>query len=89
MESVNPLEKLNVLEKKVASLIELIKAEKAANVLLMEENEVLSGRLEALENSLLKESKSIEELNQERAMTRMMVDELISSIDKLVEEQRV
>ena len=36
----------------------------------MEENEVLSGRLEALENSLLKESKSIEELNQERAMTR-------------------
>lgn len=89
MESVNPLEKLNVLEKKVASLIELIKAEKASNVLLMEENEVLSGRLEALENSLLKESKSIEELNQERAMTRMMVDELISSIDKLVEEQRV
>ncbi len=89
MESVNPLEKLNVLEKKVASLIELIKAEKAANTLLMEENEALSGRLEALENSLLKESKSIEELNQERAMTRMMVDDLISSIDKLVEEQRV
>lgn len=89
MESVNPLEKLNVLEKKVASLIELIKAEKAANALLMEENEALSGRLGALENSLLKESKSIEELNQERAMTRMMVDELISSIDKLVEEQRV
>ncbi len=89
MESVNPLEKLNVLEKKVASLIELIKAEKATNALLMEENEALSGRLGALENSLLKESKSIEELNQERAMTRMMVDELISSIDKLVEEQRV
>jgi hypothetical protein len=89
MESVNPLEQLNVLEKKVASLIEIIKAEKAASALLVKENEALSGRLDALENSLLKESKNMEELTQERAMARMMVDELINSIDKLVEEQRV
>ncbi len=87
MEGNNPLEHLGVLEKKVALLIEIIKAEKNLNNRLIEENNSLSGRLEMMENSLLKESKGLENLNQERILTKMVVDELINCIDQLVEEQ--
>ncbi len=86
MEGNNPLEHLGVLEKKVALLIEIIKAEKNLNNRLIEENNALSGRLEMMENSLLKETKGLENLNQERILTKMVVDELISCIDQLVEE---
>ena len=78
---------LQQLEKKVTLLIGMVRDEKAFNEQLAQENKELIGRLEALENSLLKESKSMEELHQERALTKNVVDELISSIDKLVEER--
>ncbi len=38
-----------------------------------------------MESSLLKETKSIEELSRERVLTKQMVDELIQTIDELVE----
>jgi hypothetical protein len=87
MEMVNPLDQLQQLEKKVTLLIGMVRDEKVFNEQLAQENKELIGRLEALENSLLKETKSMEELHQERALTKNVVDELISSIDKLVEER--
>lgn len=84
----NPIEKLNLLERKIVSLIELLKAEKELNSKLTQEKEELAAQLSALENSLLKGTKSIEELNQERVLTKMVVDELISSIDRLVEVEQ-
>ena len=83
------LENVHVLEKKVAQLVELIKAERMANAQLLEEKNILAARLEMLENSLLKEAKSLDELNQEREMTKMIVDELIQSIDMLVQSSTV
>lgn len=92
MEPLNPLEKLNLLEKKIVTLVELIKAkeeqitkltEQSAN--LAQEKMLLATSLENLENSLLKGSQNIEELNQERVLTKMVVDELINSIDRLFE----
>ena len=88
MESVNPLEKLQELEKKVDVLIELLKTEREAKIQLAEENDVLGARLQSLENSLVKETKSIEDFNQERTLTKMLVDELIANIDKLVDGQQ-
>jgi hypothetical protein len=88
MESAHSLETLNRLEKKIGLLIEMVIHEKNANKQLIEENKSLAARLESLENSLMKESKTMEELNQERQLTRMAVDELIQSIDRLVEEQQ-
>lgn len=84
MEPVNPLEKLNILEKKVAHLIELLKAEREQNTKLTKENEDLKAKLESVENSLLKGTQNLEEVNQERMLTKMVVDELISSIDRSV-----
>ncbi len=88
METVNSLEQLQLLEKKVTQLIELVRDEKALNSQLVEEKNSLSARLDSLENSLLKETKSMEELHQERMLTKVAVDELISSIDRLVEDQQ-
>ena len=86
--AASQFENLNILEKKIAQLIELVKAEKALNASLMEEKAALTTRLEMLENSLLSESRSIDEFNQEREMTRAIVDELINSIDQLVEQEQ-
>ena len=88
MEPLNPLEKLNLLEKKIASLVELLKAEKEFSARLTEEKNQLAARLDIVETSLLKGTQNIEELNQERVLTKMVVDELINSIDKLVEREQ-
>lgn len=85
MESVNPIERLNLLEQKIAFLIDALKSQKELNLKLSEERLELLNKFEMLENSLLKGTQSIEELNQERILTKMVVDDLISSIDKLVE----
>ncbi len=79
-----PLENLSLLEKKITHLIELVKAEREVSAQLMQERNALSARLEMLEGSLLKETKSIEELIQEREMMKLLVDEMIGNIDQLV-----
>lgn len=87
MEVLNPLDNLNLLEKKIASLVGLLKTERELNIRISDEKAQLAARLEIVETSLLKGSQSIEELNQERVLTKMVVDELICSIDKLVEHE--
>jgi hypothetical protein len=89
MEQLNPLEKLNLLEKKIISLLEALRAEKELNGKLVQEKVDLLSRLEMLENSLLKGTQNIEELNQERVLTRMVVDDLLKNINELVETETV
>jgi chromosome segregation ATPase len=84
MEKVQPLERLQALEKKIAHIIDLLHAERERTASLGEEKNTLLARIEAMENSLLKETKSIEELSQERVRTKQMVDDLIQTIDDLV-----
>ena len=69
---------LKVLEEKVAGLVRRIKELEAENV-------QLTAKLETMENSMLSDIKRIEELDQEKALTKMVVDDLIISIDSLVE----
>ncbi len=85
MEMVQPLERLQVLEKKIVQVIDLLHAERERSKELLDQKNVLSAKLEALESSLSEETKSTEELSQERALTKLMVDELIQTIDQLVE----
>lgn len=82
------MEVLNVLEKKIANLIEMIKELKAEKALLIEENLELKQKLENFESSLLSREKNVEERTQEIVLTKMVVDDLIKSIDLLVEEQQ-
>ena len=84
METVQPLERLQVLEKKITLVIDLLHDEREKSLKLAQENKTLTERIKTMESSLAQESKSIDELSQERVLTRKMVDELIQTIDQLV-----
>lgn len=89
------MEILQALEQKIAQLVALIKELKAANDALTQSNERLmqevtvvstekadlQKRIDALENSMLTGSATVEE---EKALTKMVVDDLIKSIDVLI-----
>lgn len=82
------MEALNVLEKKIASLIDVIKELKTENARLIEENTQLAIKLESIEGSILSDTKRIEELDREKALTKMAVDDLIRNIDSLVKGEK-
>lgn len=78
------MEAFAILEEKITKLLDHIAELKARNEQLAEENMRLKEAAEALENSLLKNNKNIDDLNEERNVTKMMVDDLIKNIDSLV-----
>jgi len=75
------MEVLNVLEKKIASLIELIKELRLENSTLVENNVQLKDQIEKLQASLL-------ERPEEIALTKAAVDDLIKNIDFLIEQEQ-
>jgi hypothetical protein len=82
------METLSVLEKKVASLIDIIRQLKAENARLMEENNQLASKLTLMQSVVHEDAKRVEELDQEKALTKMVVDDLIRNIDSLVEGEK-
>ncbi len=75
------MEVLNVLEKKIAGLIELIKELRLENAALAENNAHLKDQIEKLQASLL-------ERPEEIALTKAAVDDLIKNIDFLIEHEQ-
>lgn len=59
----------------------------AANDKLTEDNAQLTVQLNTIEKSMLKETGHVQELSQERSMTRLVLDDLIKSIDSIVENE--
>lgn len=57
------------------------------NAQLTQESTELRAQLEKIEFSALKGNSQIEELNQEKALTKLVLDDLIQSIDSLVERE--
>lgn len=94
------MEVLYVLEEKIKVLAELakklhldnaaIKEEngdlKTENARLSESNAQLSAQLKNIEDSMLRETGHVLELREEQVMTRSVLDELIRSIDLIVEK---
>ncbi len=79
------METLSVLEKKVVSLIEIIKQLKAENTRLAEENAQLADKITMMQISAADDAKRAEEFDQEKALTKTVVDALIKNIDSLIE----
>ena len=75
---------LNVLEDKINGLLKKIKELELEKKELLIENQELAGKLEKIETSMLSDIKRIEELDQEKELTKMVVDDLIKSIDSMV-----
>lgn len=78
---------LALLEEKVVSLVGLVKSLKVENAELKEKNQSLHEQLKTLEGSLVSETKDLEELSQEKIMTKMAVDDLLKSIDQLIDHK--
>ncbi len=82
------MEVLNVLEKKIAGLIELIKELRAENAALIQGNLVLEQNNELLKDQIEKLQASLLERPQEIALTKTAVDDLIKNIDFLIEHEQ-
>jgi hypothetical protein len=81
------MEALNVLESRIASLLNLVAELKVENVRLVEESLRYKEHIDLLEHSLLKNHQSLEEIQQEKALTKLVVDDLIKNIDSLVKTE--
>lgn len=80
------MEILSALEQKIENLVGLIKRQKEEISILTLENQELKSRIGQLEAALLNEtSKAEQDLKDERNSARQAVDELIKSIDELIE----
>jgi regulator of replication initiation timing len=80
---------LKQLEEKLICLAELVKDLKTENAKLAEENAQLSAQLIMLQNALKDDSQRLDALKQEKELTRLVVDDLIKSIDSLVENPKL
>ena len=60
---------------------------KAENARLVEGNAQLTTQLQTIENSILLESGQVQELKEERSITRLVLDDLLKSIDSIVENE--
>ena len=60
---------------------------KAENASLVEINAQFTIQLKAIENSILLETDQVKELKEERSVTRSALDDLIKSIDSIVENE--
>ena len=88
------MEVLHVLEEKVAQLVQVKKQDnerieqlKREKLALQEEIKRLVGEVQRMESTLLASTKSSKDLDDEREMTRMAVDDLIQNIDALLNKE--
>lgn len=80
-------EQYNALQSKYDSLKSEYVELKAENDKLFEGNAQLTFQVNAIEKSILKETGHVQELTEERSMTRSVLDDLIKSIDSIVENE--
>ena len=78
---------INQLKGKVNDYETQISQLKAENDTLFEGNAQLTFQLNAIEKSILKETGHVQELTEERSITRSVLDDLIKSIDSIVENE--
>lgn len=81
------MDAFKVLEEKIALLVERITSLKKENATLADKNKQLKSQVKLLEESLLADTQKIDKLGQEQEVTKMVVDDLIKSIDSLIEKQ--
>jgi len=83
----NLKEQIHALQTENNSLKIETQESKAENAKLAEHNAQLLMQLKAIENSILLETDHVNELKEERSVTRSALDDLIKSIDSIVENE--
>jgi predicted transcriptional regulator len=82
------MEALALLEKKITELVERANKLREENEALKQVNAHLEKTMEELQARLLSHDKENKENEEERALTKIMVDNLIQEIDAIVEHER-
>lgn len=78
------MEVLSLLEKKITDLLNVVKERNSTITELTEENKSLKEKIDLLETAILKDR---DELDQEKELTKLVVDGLIKNIDSIVESE--
>lgn len=78
------MEPLSVLEEKVSLLLDLVKGLKEQNACLEKVNSDLLQKIELLESSTLDQNQQVAD---EKALTKIVVEDLIRSIDSFVQKE--
>jgi len=78
------VEVLSLLEKKITELLNVVKDRNSRIAELTEENRQLREKNDVLETMVLKEK---DELDQEKELTKLVVDGLIKNIDSICESE--
>jgi peptidoglycan hydrolase CwlO-like protein len=81
------VETLSTLQDKVEKLIALVKDLKTENAKLEKENKQLAKKIESLSSAAQSTETDIKELSQEKTQTKMVVEDLIKSIDSFISMQ--
>ncbi len=83
------MEAVGLLEQKIRALVDFAKKLKDDNEQLTHENALLRDRLDTFEHSILSRDQHAEERSRELAETKASLDDLIHSIDLVVEGARL
>lgn len=78
------MEALNILEEKIAVLIQTVQKLKEENADLSAENVRLSEALFSAKQSVESNDKDIERISEEKHQARVMIDDLIKSVDRII-----
>lgn len=79
---------LSALQDKIDQLIVLIKELKAENTKLNKSNAQLNKKLESMESSATNNENDLKGLSEEKARTKMVVEDLIKNIDSFVHGEK-
>lgn len=82
------MEALQNLEKKIATLIDLVNKIKKENAGLVDQNAQLTKKLKESQEALLHDAKDLGSLQKQRQEAMNVVDSLIKSIDTFVEREK-
>lgn len=82
------MEALQNLEKKIATLIDLVNKIKKENAGLVDQNVQLTKQLKESQDTLLQDVQNVNSLQKQRKEAISVVDSLIKSIDTFVEREK-
>ena len=82
------METLSDLQEKIEQLIILVKELKNENTKVDKENKQLAKKLQSIESTSANNENDVKELSSEKARTKMVVDDLIKSIDSFIKTEK-
>ncbi len=82
------METLSALQDKIDQLIVLVKSLKTVNAKLEKENKQLAKKVDSIESTVASNEQDVKELSEEKMRTKMVVEDLINSIETFMNVEK-